>query len=203
MFNPFQCRPIGSGRFEEHLKDVQTSKYYETEIPKEKMETAWHSCENCHLPWHEDDGKEEPWANLYWAIVINAFIDYLDEYERKISCHAHDKDFWIHESRCIQMENDYFRTNDDLEWIFDQMLVRVCWRGQHEIDRCRKQLKMAIGWLKRPDMTQKSRKEMEEERQSRAEERFQKLWAVLESDIDFTPEEIAMYHENDYKTRRK
>ena len=33
MLNPYAVRPIGSERFYEHLKDIQTRSYYNTELP--------------------------------------------------------------------------------------------------------------------------------------------------------------------------
>ena len=187
MLNPYSCRPIGTARFEEHLRDVQTSRYYATEMPEEKTEDLWRLCEDCHAPWYEEDPKEDPWVNLYWAIVISAFIDYLTVYEKRITTQEDRPSYWIFESRCISLENDYFRQNEILEQYFDRLLIGVCWQGIDAIEQCRKRLMREIGWLRRPnEMTPeaKAAKEWQKERkQKRAEERFRKLFAALEMEL--------------------
>ena len=209
MFNPYSCRPIGSGRFEEHLKDIQTTRWYETELQEERTENVSRLCENCHAPWYEKDPKEDPWANLAWAIVISAFIDYLDEYEHKIRLNpATDRMFLVYESRCIYLENSYFRGNPALEQIFDKMLIHVCWQGIDEIQRCKKRLMSVIGWTKRPDTIKQTREERAAEKQAAAEERFKKLFAQFAdhydfSDEDFGPEDLWNFKETFYENGGK
>lgn len=156
MFNPYSCRPVGSARFEEHLKDVQTRQFYDTACPKEEsMDNLWQLCEGSHLPWYEYDPKEDPYMNLMWAIVICTIIDYLDAYAQKLELGISDPKYWIWESRCIQLENEYFRKNPTLEVIFDKLLQAVCWQGEYEIEQCQKRLMRVNGWLKRPDKRQR------------------------------------------------
>ena len=189
MFNPYSCRPIGSNRFEEHLLDVQASQYYATELPEGKTEDAWRLCEGSHAPWYREDPKEDPWTNLYWAIVISAFIDYLEHYEKKITTDPNKPSYWIYESRCISLENDFFRKSETLESYFDRLLIGVCWKGANDIEQCRKRLMREIGWLKRPNQKTKEAIEaaewQKERKQKRAEERFRKLFAQMEERYSF------------------
>ena len=190
MFNPYSCRPIGSARFEEHLKDVQTVQYYATEMPEVRSENVWRLCEGSHTPWYREDPKEDPWMNLYWAIVLSAFIDYLEEYDKKISMGPDEPAYWVFESRCIDLENVYFRKDPALERIFNRLLIDVCWKGRYEIERCIKRMKLAIGWLKRPDKKTEEAKLAKEwqaaQKQKRAEERFKKLFAQMEEQYGIT-----------------
>ena len=182
MFNPYSCRPIGSGRFEEHLKDIQTARWYETELREDETDNVSRLCENCHSPWYEKDPKEDPWENLAWAIVISAFIDYLDAYEEKIK-----RNSLMYENKCIWLEK-YFHGSPTLERLFELMLINVCWQGIDEIQRCKKRLMSTIGWIKRPDAIKKTREERAAEKQAAAEEQFRKLFAQLE----------AQYPEDDF-----
>ena len=150
MFNHYAVRPVGSDRFFDHLKDVQARSWYDMELPEEPEDIA-RLCEKAHAPWKETDVRSDPWQNLYYAILINAMIDYLDEYEAKLEIGPGNPQFWVHESRCLSLENGYFRDDDFLSSIFDKLLVGVCWAGVDEIRRCRERLKRVIGWVKRPD----------------------------------------------------
>lgn len=150
MFNPYNCRPIGSERFLEHLKDVQTSSLYDSEFQNApEFLTDLHV--GGHVPWQQAEIKEDPYTRLYWAIVAGALIEYLEAYDRKLAVSPDKPSYWINESRCLTLENDYFRTNPTLEAIFDGLLINVCWLGREEIQNCRKRLMRAIGWLKRPE----------------------------------------------------
>ena len=184
MFNPYNCRPVGSRRFEEHLKDVQASQWYASEFMGDREENLYRLCENSHKPWHQEDAKEDPWTNLVVAIVIDALLDYLDEYEKKIKTDSNRPSYWIHESHCISLENDYFRKGGPmLEMLFDKMLKHVCWQGIDEIRKCKKRLMLMNGWIRRPDSSKKTREERMAEKQAAAEERFRQLFMQLEKDF--------------------
>lgn len=143
MFNPYACRPIGSDIFFEHLRDCQARSYYDTEL----QETGY----SLHgsTPW-DNTPEYDGWAKLALAIMYGSFLDYLTYYQNRNRAEKEgdDKNYVYWNSKCLDLENRYFRRNHELEKIFDRMLRDVCWKGNNKIDKSRKALIGALGWTK-------------------------------------------------------
>lgn len=146
MFNPYAVRPIGSPKFYEHLKDIQTTQYYNTET---KEDLKLHLTGS--LPWenHERksmDGSEE----LIFAIVVMTFLDYLGSYRQKLIIeeeYGQNDSYWVWNSRCIVLENEFFRRQGEfITFCFDKLLERVCWEGICEIEKCMKRMENLLRW---------------------------------------------------------
>ena len=84
------------------------------------------------------------------AIMYGSFLDYLTYYRErnKANEEGNDKDYVYWNSKCLDLENHYFRKNPELEKIFDEMLKHVCWKGNDAINKSRKALMDALGWTK-------------------------------------------------------
>ena len=83
------------------------------------------------------------------AIVASTFIEYLSEYRSKTireEKYGRDAAYWVHNSRCIDLENFYFRQNDFLSKVFDDLLEYICWEGVNEIEKCIDRLQVFIRW---------------------------------------------------------
>lgn len=146
MFNPYAVRPIGSDRFLEHLNDIQTERYYATEMPAVEFKVTLHGW----LPWREPEAPD-PYYSLMMAVIGSAFMEYLNCYERKIRClkHHDEASYWVWNSACIDLENSYFRRDPGLEVLFDKLLQNVCWEGTQEIEKCKRELSRMLRWTKR------------------------------------------------------
>lgn len=145
MLNPYAVRPIGSAKFLEHLKDIQTEQYYNTESPDEPaLELS-----GC-FPWqryerHAMDGSDE----LMLAITAMTFIDYLEAYRQKLIIEEEEGQsgsYWTWNSRCLVLENEYFRKTPFLAYCFDKLLENVCWEGISEIEKCIKRMGQLLRW---------------------------------------------------------
>lgn len=148
MFNPYAVRPIGSRQFEEHLKDIQTDKWYEQDYGKD-MGAEDLMFVHGYLPW--DDGTVpdvNPWRKLWIAIVTLTVIDYLDIYLKRNECLFQDDEpgYWVQESMCLDLENNFFRRGEFTELIFDKLLANVCWMGDEEIIACKKRMNRVLQW---------------------------------------------------------
>ena len=147
MFNPYAVRPIGSDRFLEHLKDIQTTSYYGTEFAFDLPILA-----SGHVPWGKPNKKKmDGWEELCLAIIANAFIDYLEAYKEKtliLDQFGQTAGYWVWNSRCISLENTWFRKNPFLEYCFDCLLLNVCWEGVDEIERCIKRFHGYLRWAR-------------------------------------------------------
>lgn len=147
MFNPYAVRPIGSPRFYEHLKDIQTTQYYNTELKDDP-----NLCLSGSVPWettgHDMDGSEE----LMFAIVVLSFMDYLGSYRQKLIIEEEEgqsSSYWVWNSRCIVLENDFFRKHGEfVSFCFDKLLERVCWEGICEIEKCMRRMENLLRWTK-------------------------------------------------------
>ena len=145
MFNPYSVRPIGSAKFERHLMDIQTRRYYETILSTDEEITG----EDIHgrEPWKIPDSYN-PWANLYTAIWALTIMDYLDNYLKRNAALRRDDDakYWVFESRCIQIENFFFRVDEFGNELLNKMLYNICWMGDNEIEACMKRMKKVLRW---------------------------------------------------------
>lgn len=145
MFNPYSVRPIGSARFERHLMDIQTRCYYDAFLPADEDLAVM----NIHArePWRQPDCSD-PWKNLFTAIWAITVIDYLEYYLKRNEALRREDDahYSVYESRCIQLENFFFRVDDFGSNLFDRMLYNVCWMGDREIEACIRRMKKVLRW---------------------------------------------------------
>jgi hypothetical protein len=147
MFNSYAVRPIGSAKFFEHLKDIQTEQYYNTESSDEPMLEL-----SGYFPWqrydrHAMEGADE----LLLAVTAMTFIDYLDAYRNKLLIENEEGQsgsYWVWNSRCIALENEYFRKTPFLTYCFDKLLENVCWEGVAEIEKCICRMNSLLRWTK-------------------------------------------------------
>lgn len=149
MYNPYNVRPIGSEKFLEHLKDAQTKGYYETKniYEEENIKTNLHGS----IPWGEKDNTNDGYTSLMMAIIADAIQEYLCYYyhrNRIEEKEGRDTLYWVYNSRCIELENGYFRRNPFLEEIFDKLLTNVCWEGNEAIDDCFNRMQKLLRWSK-------------------------------------------------------
>lgn len=147
MFNCYAVRPIGSKKFEEHLKNLETISYYENVEDKKEAKVK-----NIHgtIPWKETK-RVNGYESLVVAIIANAILDYLYWYKEKVKREeeeGRDGYYWLCNSRCIEMENRYFRRNPYLEEIFNKLLSEICWEGIDTINSCIERLKKTLRWSK-------------------------------------------------------
>ena len=127
MFNPYFARPIGSEQFERHLLTLMEKGEQEA---KEAAEVLHEIPISLKVEEHDPvrwDPVDECWKLLALMVKAQAILDYLDEYEHRLRCEDRG-DFAsaeVHESRCLTMENEYFRQTDEGEWMIDSLLREV------------------------------------------------------------------------------
>lgn len=145
MFNPYSARPIGTEKFEQHLEDCQTEAYYDRVLPFEESEVKLYSG---RAPW-KTEAATDGWTKLAMAVVYGAFLEYLKEYRasHEALARGNNGDWVLHNSWCLRMENEYFRTNPTLEHMFDTVLKKVCWEGPEQIDKAIRMLQRELGWV--------------------------------------------------------
>ena len=128
VFNPYRVRPIGSAQFENHLLTLMVEG-----IEREK-EVREYIPEYPVIPRRapEDDSPyydpiEKGYKMLEYAILCQAVFDYLTEYEKRIAYEDRDDPrALVSESRCLQIENEYFRQDPDKGDLLDMILRHVC-----------------------------------------------------------------------------
>ena len=138
MFNPYFARPIGSERFEKHLMTLMVRG---DEEAKEAAELIHEMPYSLQIADHDPvnwDPIDEGWKLLSLAIYAMAICDYLEEYEMRLRLEDDGRYSFaeVHESRCLTLENEYFRTTDDGEIMIDCLLREICHNRQ---DRYMKQ----------------------------------------------------------------
>lgn len=127
MFNPYYARPIGSDKFLNHLLSLMTER---EEIRNEEKEAL------PEIPVHlrKEPEKQtvfdpimEGYKALAMAVLAQAISDYLTEYEARLRCEYHDDmvSAYVHECRCLTMENEYFRDEGDHSALLDGILHYV------------------------------------------------------------------------------
>lgn len=128
MFNPYHARPIGSDKFLNHMLALMTER---DEIRKEELEAV------PKLPIHpQKEHEEQPvyfdpimdgYRALANAILAQAIFDYLDEYEMRLKLEhdGYDNRAYVHECRCLTLENEYFRDDDEKSALLDCILRYV------------------------------------------------------------------------------
>lgn len=127
MFNPYHARPIGSDKFLNHLLSLMTER---EEIRNEEKEAL------PEIPVHlrmEPVGQTaydpitEGYKALAMAILAQAIWDYLNEYEQRMKLEDEDRyaRAYVHECRCLTLENEYFRDDDEHSALLDGILHYV------------------------------------------------------------------------------
>lgn len=153
MFNPYHARPIGSEQFENHLLTVMTEKFYTQQQAREAIpeypviprampgESSW-----------KMDPIDRCWNDLNTAILSLALIDYLDAYASKLwLADRHSPKEWVQFSRCVVIENEYLRTDEDRAALLDAILneIHACCYLQEKLDviqRIKSRISSQAGW---------------------------------------------------------
>lgn len=121
-FNPYEVRPIGSDKFEEHLQDICVSEYYRNRLPADDEDPLKLAAYGTKI-WRSEPAYD-PWIELMFAVTAQAVVDYIEAYKHWKK--AQEKDdmgaevMW--HSRMLQMENEYFRSYEITEILFDKLL---------------------------------------------------------------------------------
>ena len=128
MFNPYHARPIGSEKFEEHLKalmieGIETQKAAKEVIPDYPV-IPRASCQEKRFYF---DPITEGYIRLANAILAQTIYDYLEEYEERLRLEYADNlpQAYVRECRCLTIENEYFRQADDTSALLDGILRYV------------------------------------------------------------------------------
>ncbi len=128
MFNPFYARPIGSERFERHLLTLmlesdEKRKAADEAVPVLPVNLRVDPCVRAH-GWNPD---RDGWYALKAAIEASAVADYLDCYIRRLQREARGDDAgaYVWQCRCITLENEYFRKDEELSALLDSILAYV------------------------------------------------------------------------------
>lgn len=154
MFNPYHARPIGSEKFENHLLTLMIEAVELDEVAKEaipKYPLILSASQNEHA---EYDPIMEGYKALRISILAQAVCDYLDEYELrlKLEYEGKDKSAYVHECRCLTLENEFFRVEDDSSDLLDIVLREVIhnrkdkylWQSRLRMKEIRKRLQRLV-----------------------------------------------------------
>ena len=144
MFNPYYARPIGSEKFENHLlalmiEGFETQKAARELIPQYPI--TYRAAPGDYPVFNPID---EGYRKLAFAVYALAIYDYLDNYEMMLQV-EYDRDdldaaFTVFKSRCLELENKYFRVDEDRSAMLDLILREVCHKDyyiQRRIQRIR------------------------------------------------------------------
>lgn len=126
-FNPYSTRPIGSAKYEEHLLDVFTKTYYDQPDFYEHEDLEKVASTGRRI-WNgsSHDPFSDPASKLAIAVIMQSVEDYLQAYSNRERAREEgsSRDI-VYDSQCIQLENDFFRTNNFTEHILDTILQRL------------------------------------------------------------------------------
>lgn len=123
-FNPYSIRPIGQPKFEDHMLDVYTSAYYHRQVPYQddlQKEAAYGE------PLWKSEQEVSPDEALIIAVTGQAVLDYIDCWEKREiakQCDDHGQEV-LFNSRCLDLENDFFRRYEVTEDLFDELLYQL------------------------------------------------------------------------------
>ena len=128
MFNHYSVRPVGSVRFERHLAEMMrigNEKYDEEKSNIPVLPVVLQKDPTDKLSGY--DPVEQGWKELEFAILAQAVADYLDEYEDRLfwEDRGNDQKAYVHECRCLTLENEYFRMDEDRGNVLDLILKYV------------------------------------------------------------------------------
>jgi len=128
MFNPYGARPIGSKQFERHLIEMMRTGI-------EKQEEVRANIPEIPVVYRVDpterhtriDPVDEAYKRLALAILCSAIEDYIYEYECRIRLEDNGNfpKAFVHECRCMTIENEYFRIDDERSAILDGILRNI------------------------------------------------------------------------------
>lgn len=154
MFNPYHARPIGSEKFENHLltlmiEGIETQKASLEAIPQYPV--TYHAAPD-ECP--RFDPIDEGYKKLAFAVYALAIYDYLDNYEKMLERDNIGGDldaaYMVYKSRCLALENEYFRIDEDRSAMLDLILRKVCHKDyyiQRRIWRVRNVKRRISPWL--------------------------------------------------------
>lgn len=150
-FHPWGVRPIGSPQFEDYLTDLFSSLEYERKdniaaIPPYPVRMRKEP------EMKRYDPVQQAWLALDAAIKGVAVQDYLREYRMRLEAQE-DGEFpeaEVHECRCLELENEYFRQDEELSELLDRVLREVvhdpgCGNIRYRIRRI-KQVEHQLGY---------------------------------------------------------
>ena len=139
MFNPYHARPIGSEKFEKHLLTLMIEAVEMDELAKEAIPKYRLILSASQNEKSEYDPIMEGYKALYIAIVSQAVYDYLEEYEMRLKLEGEGKDdrAYVHECRCLTLENEFFRDEGDKSDLLDCVLRYVIhnWEDRYTWER--------------------------------------------------------------------
>jgi hypothetical protein len=154
MFNPYFARPIGSERFEKHLLTLMVRGAEEAKEAAELIHEMPYSLqveEHDPVRW---DPLDEGWKLLGLAVYAMAINDYLFEYEQRLRSEDEGNLVYaeVHESRCLTLENEFFRVCEDRECMIDSLLREICHNREdrymrERIDRIHETQKRISRWI--------------------------------------------------------
>ena len=132
MFNPYSVRPIGSKKYEDHLLDVFSSMHYRWQLPEEPLKLPIHGE---HIWKNGED--EDPWESLCIAVTVQAIVDYIDYFRRwrEAQHQCNDGREVYYHSKMLELENDFFRTNEAVEHAFDEPLKLLIFQDHDSIKK--------------------------------------------------------------------
>lgn len=123
-FNPYSVRPIGQPKFEEHMLDVLTSAHYQRMIPYEDDLQKEAACGS--TIWKSEQEVQADDA-LITAVTGLAVLDYIEWWEKR-ECAKTAGDYGAEvlcNSRCLDLENGFFRQYEVTEDIFEELLYQL------------------------------------------------------------------------------
>ena len=136
MFNPFYARPIGSDRFEQHLLTEMCRAKEQENMEKEALPDVKLILHAVPEMSSGSDPVDEGYKALAVAIFARALADYLLEYAWCLKMHNdNDPREWVHFSRCVVLENEYFRTDPKRAEIFNYVIKNVVRKDYYIQDR--------------------------------------------------------------------
>ena len=142
MFNHPSVRPIGSKQFERHLVTLMIKAVELDETAKEAIPNYPLVLKSSQNDRVEYDPIMEGYKDLYFAIYAQAVSDYLYSYEKMLELELkYGEDYpniLVWRSRCLQLENEYFRQDDDRSVLLDTILREICHRDYKLQDRIRR-----------------------------------------------------------------
>lgn len=127
MFNPYGVRPIGSEKFENHLLTLMVKGFETQQAAKEALPEYPVVPKAEYQDKTEFDPILEGYKALSAAIIAQAVSDYLEEYAVRLKLEDEGRDSlaYVHECRCLTLENEYFRVNGENSALLDGILREV------------------------------------------------------------------------------
>ena len=127
MFNPYYARPIGSDKFLNHLLSLMTEREEIRNEERDALPEIPVRPRAMYEPTTTFDPIMEGYKALAYAVLAQAISDYLTEYEARLRCEDEEQysKAYVHECRCLTLENEYFRDEDEHSALLDGVLHYV------------------------------------------------------------------------------